>query len=647
MGLSLDRTSGVHPLDALSAEEITSAVRVLREEQSLSERHRFVSVTLREPAKEAVLAHCDGDAPQREADIVVHDRVDNKTYEAVVSISDSCVRSWTHIPGVQPYVMLDEFEEAERVVRDSPLFQDALRKRGITEFQDVCIDPWSAGSWGADDRDRRIVRALAWMKLAGSNDNLYAHPIDNLVAIVDLNKMEVTDVEDYGMVPVPRAPASYMPEAIGPLRDDLRALEIHQPDGPSFELDGTEVRWQKWRFRVGFTQREGLVLHTVSYRDGDEERQILYRASLSSMVVPYGDPSPTQHRKNAFDQGEYGLGYLANSLTLGCDCLGEIRYLDATLCDSNGNPYVIPNAVCLHEEDDGLLWKHIDFRTEHAEVRRSRRLVVSFITTVANYEYAFYWRFYQDGTIEHDIKLTGIMTTGAVAPGENSPYGQLLNDEGLYSPIHQHFFNYRLDLDIDGQENAVYEVNTEAPPRGGDNPHGNAFRAVSTLLKSEKAARRAANPASNRYWKIANPKRLNRVGEAVAYRLIPQSGTLPYWTDDSDIGRRGGFAGKHLWITPNDPAELFAGGDYPNQNPGPDGLPVWTEQDRDLVDRDVVLWHSFGSHHVPRLEDWPVMPVQHSGFKLEPCGFFNENPALDVPAPEPGCATHGSAVSED
>ena len=108
----------------------------------------------------------------------------------------------------------------------------------------------------------------------------------------------------------------------------------------------------------------------------------------------------------------------------------------------------------------------MDFRTEYTEVRRSRRLVVSFIATVGNYEYGFYWRFYQDGTIEHDIRLTGILSTAAVAPGERPPFGQLLNPEGLYGAIHQHFFNYRLDFDLDGVDNAVYEVDTVCPEPG-------------------------------------------------------------------------------------------------------------------------------------------------------------------------------------
>ena len=149
---------------------------------------------------------------------------------------------------------------------------------------------------------------------------------------------------------------------------------------------GHEVKWQKWSFRVGFTQREGLVLHTIGYEDGGRVRPIIYRASLAEMTVPYGDPSVTQYRKNAFDVGEYGLGMMVNSLELGCDCLGEIYYFDVALCSNSGEVLKLPNVICMHEEDFGILWKHMDFRTGTAEVRRSRRLVVSFIATIGNYE---------------------------------------------------------------------------------------------------------------------------------------------------------------------------------------------------------------------------------------------------------------------
>jgi primary-amine oxidase len=617
-------------------------VTILRDAQNLTDDHRFAMITLNEPPKEVVLAHRDGDPVDREVFTVVYDRSTNTVHEAVVSLGDATVRQWRTVPGVQPAVMLEEFDEAERLVQESQEFRDALRKRGIEDFASLTVDPWSSGSYGEDDRDRRLIRALVWIRQGGPDDNSYAHPIDGLVAIVDLTTGTVK-VEDYGVVPVPSEPGNYTPDAVGELRNDLTPLEIVQPEGPSFEVNGNEVHWHKWSLRIGFTQREGLVLHQVGFEDGGVVRPVLYRGSLSSMLVPYGDISPTQYRKNAFDVGEYQIGGLTNSLELGCDCLGEIRYFDAVLSDSSGVPYSIKNAICMHEEDVGLLWKHFDMRTGKSEVRRSRRLVISFIATFANYEYAFYWHLYQDGTIEHEVKLTGIMTTGALARGETTDYGQLLNNDGLYAPIHQHFFSYRLDVDIDGTENAVYEVNTEALPRGERNPYGNAFIGVDTLLGSEQQAQRHTNPASDRHWKVVNHSRTNKLGEPVAYRLMPKTGTRPYWQPEAHIAPRGEFVTKHLWVTPNAPGELYSAGDYPYQNPDACGLPEWTKQDRSLVDEDVVLWFTLGSCHVPRLEDWPVMPVQHISFKLEPFGFFDQNPTLDAPLPTGGhCAHHGS-----
>jgi primary-amine oxidase len=404
-----------HPLEPLSAEEIGAAVRILRDKQRLPARHRFVQVALHEPPKETVLRYREGDEIDRQAFVILLDNDEGTTYEGVVSISRGEVRSWRHVAGVQPPITLEEFAECEAACKRSAEFQEALRKRGIDDVESVIVDPWSAGAY-EDNQGRRLSRALTWVRM-GPDDNAYAHPVENLVAIVDLNRMEVIGIEDCGVVPVPKEPGNYRPEDVGQLRTDLKPREITQPQGPSFEVDGHLVRWQKWQFHIGFTPREGLVLHTVAYEDGGRLRPVLYRASLSEMVVPYGDIAPVHRRKNAFDAGEYNVGALANSLELGCDCLGEIYYFNAHLADSRGNPKTIKNAVCLHEEDYGILWKHFDFRTGHTKVRRSRRLVASWIATVANYEYGFYWYFYQGGTIEVQVKLTGIMSTGALPPG--------------------------------------------------------------------------------------------------------------------------------------------------------------------------------------------------------------------------------------
>jgi primary-amine oxidase len=626
-------TTTTHPLQPLSAAEIGAAAAVLREAGHVGPTCRFVSLVLHEPAKAAVLAFdADGTPVAREAAAVVLDRADGRTYEATVSLTDSAVTRWEHVPGVQPQVLLEEFFACEEIVKADPGVQEALRERGITEFGGVMVDPWSAGHYG-DEVEGRLVRALVWIKIGGPDDNGYAHPVENLVVYVDPLAERVVRLEDHGVVPVPQEPGNYTAADVTP-RTDLKPVSITQPGGVSFELDGHEVRWQKWRFRVGFTPREGLVLHTVRYTDAGRERPVLHRASLAEMVVPYGDPAPTHRRKNAFDAGEYNIGTLANPLELGCDCLGEIRYFDAVLADGEGNPLTIPNAVCLHEEDHGLLWKHTDFRTEKVEVRRSRRLVISFVATVGNYEYGFFWYLYQDGTIEFDVKLTGIMSTGAVPPGTTPTHGQLLNTDGLYAPIHQHVFAMRLDFDVDGTANSVYEIDTTTDPAGPDNPLGNAFRTSATRLESELAAQRRVSLDRARYWVVRSADARNAVGEPTGYALKPHGTTVPFVRPEASVMQRAGFMAHHLWVTPYAEDERYAAGDYPNQHAGGDGLPRWTAADRDVTDTDVVVWYTFGSHHVARLEDWPVMPVQHVGFLLQPSGFFDRNPALDVPPPQ-------------
>jgi len=622
-------------LEPLSTDEIQDATRILKDGQTLPARYRISAMSLREPEKGRVPweigVGMNGASPDREVHFVILDHDQRATVEAIVSLSEGRVLSYEVIPGVQAPVALEEFFECEQIARADPRFQEALAKRGITDMSLVMVDPWSAG-WYEDPQGRRLLRALAWVRMS-PDDNGYMHPVDNVAVLVDMHEMRVADVEDYGVIPVPKQDGNYSEKYNTPLRTDLKPLDIHQPDGPSFQVDGYEVAWQSWRFRVGFTPREGLVLHTVGWDDHGTLRPVLYRASLSEMVVPYGDPSPIHRRKNAFDAGEYLIGKLTNSLVLGCDCLGHIHYFDACINDGAGEPLPIPNAICMHEEDFGLLWKHIDFRTDETEMRRSRRLVISSLVTVGNYDYGFFWYLYQDGTIEHECKLTGILSTGAVMPGETPKHGQLLNSDGLYAPIHQHVFNYRLDMDVDGVENSIYEVHAEMTPLGDENPIGNAFHTKSTLLKDESEAQQMTDPLAARVWNVVNPAKTNAVGEPTGFRLVPMGNVASLIHPDASVAKRAGFMSKHLWVTPHAPGEMHAAGDYPNQHAGGEGLPAFTKDNRPIENTDLVLWYSLCSHHAVRLEDWPVMPVGRAGFMLQPVGFFDRNPALDAPKP--------------
>ena len=631
------KNSVSHPLEPLTPEEISVAVKIVRQSKSLGESVRFATVTLNEPPKSVVLSFKPGDTIDREAFIILLDNETASTYEAIVSLENVAgsgqgsgrVKSWQYVPDVQPPIMLDEFVECEAAVKASPAFQEAIAKRGITNPDLVMVDPWSAGHYGIEDEAGvRLSRALCWVR-ANPTDHGYARPIEGVIPVVDLNKMEVIRVEDHGVVPLPPKDGNYTPEYVKNYRTDLKPLEIIQSEGPSFEVKDHNISWQKWNIRVGFTPREGLVLYNVTYTDGEVVRPVFYRASLAEMTVPYGDPQPHHYRKNAFDVGEYGIGSLANSLTLGCDCLGEIYYFDGFITNSRGEVAKIENAICLHEEDFGILWKHMDWRTEQTEVRRSRRLVISFIATVGNYEYGFYWYFYQDGTIQYEVKLTGVVSTAAVMPGEVPKYGTLVAPQ-LNAPIHQHIFNVRMDMQVDGTENSVYEVDI-LPEEDGSNPYGNAFYAKSTLLPTEQSAQRLIDPMKGRYWKIVNPSKTNAMGYPTAYKLMPGDNTLPMAKSNASVSKRAAYMTQHLWVTPYHADERYPAGDYPNQHPGGAGLPFWTESDRPIKNTDLVVWYTFAHSHSPRAEDWPVMPVATIGFKLKPLNFFDENPANDVP----------------
>jgi primary-amine oxidase len=622
-----------HPLDPLNPDEIKRAVAILREERRLADTVRFVTVTLKEPAKDAILHPRAGASIAREAFLILLDSAAGRGAEAVVDLGLRKVSSYIELPlGVQPPITIDEMAECEEAARRSPAFQAALAKRGVTDMGLVMVDAWSAGHYGnepPEDRGKRLCRALCWVR-SEATDNGYARPIEGLIVVVDLNRKEVARVEDFGVVPLPPKAGNWGRAYQKETRPDLKPLQVSQPSGPSFTVSGHEVKWQNWSFRVGYNPREGLVLHTVGYQG----RPILYRASIAEMIVPYADPRESAYRKNAFDLGEYGVGMMANPLVQGCDCLGTIHYFDGNLSDSKGREVTIPNAICLHEEDAGILWKHTDWRSNQSEVRRSRRLAVSMLATVGNYDYGFFWNFYQDGSIQMEVKLTGIMNTTTLATGEKPRYGTEVAPR-LNAPFHQHFFNARLDVSVDGEDNIVDEVNTQSVPSGPENPHDNAYITEVRPLRTEQEAQRTTNPATSRFWRVVNRSRMNSLGNPVAYRLVPGENVLPVAQPGAAVLARAGFLTKSLWVTPFDPAERFPTGEYPNQNPGGDGLPKWTKANRDIAERDLVLWYTFGQTHIPRTEDWPVMPVSSVSFWLRPDGFFDSNPALDLPPPSP------------
>ncbi len=624
-----------HPLDPLTKEEFQIVTETLKAAAKISDSSRFSTLVLNEPPKSEVLNFSAGTSFRREAFVVVYERAVNKTFEGVVDLRARKVSAWKEVPNVQPSFMFEDIILVTSIVRNDPQWQAAMKKRGIEDYNNVQIDAWSAGYFGfPEEAGKRLARGLSFYRPKGDK-NPYPHPIEGVIAVVDLTAKKMLKLIDTGVVPVPQAQAELTPEANASQRSGLKPLQIVQPDGASFTVEGNEIRWQNWRFRYSLHPREGLVLHTVGYEDHSKLRSILYRGSLSEMVVPYGDPAAGWFIRNAFDEGEYGIGALALPLEAKVDVPENAVLMPALLASERGNVQTKERVVALYEREGGVLWKHVDWVSNQNQSRRARQLVLSMFCNVGNYEYGFNWVFHQDGTLEMEVLLTGIMAVKGVAENANHThersYGHIVAP-GIEAVHHQHIFNFRLDFDVDGASgNSVIEQNTWGLPAGKNNSQNNTFTMTETLFKRELEAQRKLNLATNRKWKVINANEKNELGQPTGFLLMTGENSISFSGVNSFVRKRAGFVNNHLWVTPYAPDEKYAAGNYVNQSKGGEGLLAWTKANRTIEKQDVVLWYSMGITHIPRPEDWPVMPVHKAGFKLLPNGFFARNPALDVP----------------
>jgi primary-amine oxidase len=613
--------TALHPLAPLSAAEIREAAQIIR--LRVPDTARFSIIALDELPKEIVLRQIP--TPRR-AFAILYDMDSNRTWEVIANLSARRIDRIQTIPNAQPLVTGQDSGRADQIMRADPRWRGAMEARGIRDLNHVVIVAWTAGYFDLPGTQQgRVVRAIPYYS-GGNTRNYYAHPIEGLVAHVNLTTGSVLQFLDTDRgVPVPREPAELGPLFNAPLRISPAPLAITQIAGPGFRIENGEVRWEKWRFRYALHPREGLVLYTAGYEDNGRIRQVLYRGSLSEMVVPYGDPSGGWFFRNSFDAGELGLGINASPLKPGVDCPENCTVFDAVTADAEGRPATIPHAIALYERDGGIAWKHDD------QARRARDLVLGFVSTVGNYDYGFDWIFHQNGSLEMRVALTGVMAAKAVAEGSHDPYSHVVG-KNLAAPHHQHFFTFRLDLDVDGPlPNRVVEMNSVPIPTGPTNPYGGAFQMQETELRTESEARRNLDLSTSRKWIVINPSARNALGHSTGYALLPGENAIPFAQPDSWVRKRAAFLNSHVWVTPYQAGEIYAGGNYPNQSRGGDGLPRWAAANRNIHNQDVVLWYSMGITHNPRPEDWPVMPVHSAGFQLVPWGFFGRNPTMDLP----------------
>ncbi|KAF1813522.1 peroxisomal copper amine oxidase [Eremomyces bilateralis CBS 781.70] len=637
------QTGPPHPLDPLSEAEIAQAVAIVRKEHS---GLFFNAVTLWEPRKAQMLAWLadpkTAPRPVRTADIVALG-LGSKVYDGTVDLEAEKIVSWKLTENVQPLITMEDLQVVEAIVRKDPRVIEQCGIIGIPpeDMHKVYCDPWTIGYDERFGNKIRLQQAFVYYR-PNPDDCQYTYPLDFL-PIFNTETHEIIHID---IPPVRRPlnkapPINYHAEAIekeGGFRDDLKPINITQPEGVSFKVDGRIIDWQKWKVHIGFNYREGLVLSNITFNDKGTERPVFWRLSLAEMVVPYGNPEHPHPRKHAFDLGEYGAGYMTNSLTLGCDCKGAIHYMDAAFVNRAGEATSIKNAICIHEEDAGILFKHTDFRDESCTVTRARKLVISQIFTAANYEYCVYWIFHQDGTIQLEVKLTGILNTYPMNPGEDLHGWGTEVYPGVNAHNHQHLFCMRVDPNVDGPNNTVFEVDaTRGPGEVGsqENYHGNAFYAKKTKLATAGESKREYDGSTSRTWEMVNPNKINPYShKPVSYKLVSREvpGLLP--KEGGLVWRRAGFARHAIHVTKYSDDQIHPAGRHVPQTSGTPshGLPAWIAANpaENIDNTDIVLWHTFGLTHFPAPEDFPIMPAEPMTLLLRPRNFFTSNPCMDI-----------------
>lgn len=628
-----------HPLDPLTWQEHWSVLEILREAGHLDQDTGFSMVNLKEPSKDFVNSWERGQDIPRAAYAVVHQ--DSLAFNAEIDLDSKTLTLWDQLVDDQPTFLGREFGSMTSEILKDSLVLDALKKRGIEDLTFVSCFGGPPGTFGLEsEKGRRLGRYSC--TLNGGVRNSWTRSIGGLTIVADIGAREILEVIDEGVVPMAEVTADYDAVSLGPARKVPGPMHITQPMGPGFDIDGHQLWWQKWNFHIRPDHRVGAILSTVSYKDGDSKRSVLYQAHLSEIFVPYMDPSADWYARNFIDAGEYTQGGLSKPLMPGVDCPDHAVYFDAIISGDNGRPAEVPRMICVFEREPGdPSWRHhTGAGAGGPEGRASRELVVRNAAVLGNYDYIFDWIFLQNGSIQMragasgiaEVKTVAEMSTNEGATDENAPdaYGRFV-DPQIVAVNHDHYFSFRLDLDVDGTSNSLQidRLKTKILPE--DHPRRSVWVSEPEIAQREDDAKLKIDYDRPSYWRVVSHSRENHVGYPTSYQLAPGKNGNTLLSPDDYPRRRVGFLENHLWVTPYNPSERYSAGDFPTLSTEGKGLPSWTSANRSIAETDIVLWYSMAMHHMVRGEDWPVMPVLWHQFELRPFDFFDHNPALDLP----------------
>jgi primary-amine oxidase len=640
---NLDQTFKVertpHPLNSLNSDEIKQVTAIIRQSKPKEKNLRFADIRLKQPDKNAVWRSVIDSKPYSGDRVATFTLLKGTTaIEGEVNLDKKALTSWKTLEDTFGMVLIDDFIAVQEIIQTSPEYKVALQKHGIDDVTKVVGTPLTVGYFGGKDgladKQQRILKIVSYLDVG--DGNYWAHPIENLVAVIDLDTKKVIKIEEGSVIPVPMTPRPID----GRDRDIVtnKPLNIIEPKGKNYTITGRNVEWNNWKFHIGLDSRTGLQLSTVTFKDKGVDRKIMYQGNLGGMVVPYGDPDVGWYFKSYLDAGEYGMGTLTSPLEKNVDAPENAVLLDAVLADYEGNPYTIPNAIAIFERYAGPEFKHQEMGQKNVSTER-RELVVRWISTIGNYDYIFDWVLQPNGTIGIDAGATGIEAVKGVlaktmhdpSAKEDTRYGTLI-DHNIVGTTHQHIYNFRLDMDIDGETNNIKHIEPIVTKNKRGGPRTSTMETRETTVLTETTAKENFDPSSVRL--ISNASKENRMGNPVSYQMIPfAGGTHPIakganFADDEWLFNRLSFMDKQIWVTQYKPDELYPEGTYPNRADKDTGLGAFVADDEKIHNKDLVVWLTTGTTHIARAEEWPIMPTEWVNVLLKPWNFFDETPSL-------------------
>jgi primary-amine oxidase len=620
----------IHPLDSLTTSEFWSVYETLQKSGQADADTTFSSVLLHPPAKQAILTN---QPVPRQADVIL--RKGNKTIAATVNITTKTITSSQELKDAQAPFTGSELFSADGPIKKDPRVIEALKKRGLTDLRTVqCLALPVAYRSTPEQATQRI--GFGGCSKTNGTLHTWGRSIEGLTIQMDMVTNKIIRVIDTEVAPVPTADNNYeeIPEVPRP---HSTPISTSQPMGPGYKIDKGEISWQNWQFRMRLDQRVGAVLNLVKVIDKGKPRSVMYEGHVSELFVPYMDPANGWNNRAFIDAGQfYATSPFIKPLKIGLDCPAHATYFDALFATDSGSPKLHTNMACLFERSlDTPAWRH----GEDGQIygRPNRQLILRTAAVIGNYDYIMDWRFDPDGTIEVAVGATGVIETKATAQKLPPDHSHNATDTGQYvaehtvGVNHDHYFSYRLDMDVDGSSNS-FMLHKMVPKRIENDPMRKSIWVTQpTMAATEKEAILDIDLAKPSMWMFMNPAVKGPLNYPTAYEIMPGATAKSLMSPDDPTQQIGSFSEHQFYVTPYNANERYASGVYVTSSPAKDGLTDWVKANRSIANTDIVGWYTLGFHHITRAEDWPVMPAMWHSFLIRPFHFFDKNPVLDLP----------------